>query len=112
MRALNPGHAGARVAPLRALRQLERDPGIFRKMVLGDVAAPVEIEGERGGALLEWLAEQIDSADDQRKGIRNSLAAPALRAWLGGVHFWHRFPQRFTAREKHSSERGSRAGKT
>jgi hypothetical protein len=64
MRPLNPGDPRAHIAPLGFLRKLERDPGIFWQVVLRRVTASVEVQRQCGRALLERLAEKINSAND------------------------------------------------
>src|SRR5580700_1724339 len=66
MRPLHPRDTRAQVCtPLsiclsglawRALRQIERDPGVSRQMVLGGVAASVQIERKSEGTFFERLA--------------------------------------------------------
>ena len=80
---LNPRDPRSQIAALRTLRQLKRDPGVFRQVMLRGVPAPIEVQCQRGSALLEWLAQKIDTANDQRNRLRDSFAAPALCApWL------------------------------
>ena len=93
MRPLNPRDSRTHVAHLGALRNLERDPTVSRQVVLGRVAASVQIKRQRGRALFEWLAEQIDAAHDHRNRFGDSLAATALGVGLVRVHGAHQIPQ-------------------
>jgi len=93
VRPLNPRDARAHVARLAALRNLQRDPGVPRQMMLGRVAAAMKVEGERRRALFEGLAEQIDAAHNHRNRFGDSFAATALRAGVVRVHGVHQIPQ-------------------
>jgi hypothetical protein len=79
------------------LGQFECDPGVSWQMVLRRIATAVQIHGQCGGALFERLAEEIDSADDQRQRLGNSFAASALGTWMAWIG-WHRVSSALTAR--------------
>jgi len=51
----------------------------------------MQIDNESGSAFLEWLSEEIDSANDDRHGLGYSLAATSLGDWLGGIHICTRY---------------------
>lgn len=99
MRPLDPRDTRAQVCTLagcgaclsglawRALRQIQRDPGISRQMVLGGVPASVQIEREREGVFFERLAQKINTAHRERKGFNDALAAAALGTRLARIHF-------------------------
>jgi hypothetical protein len=70
----------------------------------------VKVQGQRGGAFLERLPEQIDSANDHWHGRRNSLTATPLSAGLGWVHFWHRIPRNHL-RENSTLSQAGRVGR-
>ena len=95
MRPLNPRDSRAQIAALGSLRQLERNPGIFRQVMLRGVPASIEIQSQRGCALLERLAQEVYSANDQWHGLRDSFAAPALGTCLVGFHVVHHNPRSY-----------------
>jgi hypothetical protein len=52
----------------------------------------MKIEGERGGAFFERLAEQVNPAHNQRQRFRNSFAAAPFCTGLVQIHFSTGFP--------------------
>jgi hypothetical protein len=58
-------------------------------VVLGRIAAAMEVESQRAGPLLERLSQQIDSAHDQRHGLEKPIASPAFHSGLIRVRFAH-----------------------
>jgi hypothetical protein len=74
------------------LRNIERHPSIARQMVLGSVAASVQIEGERSSAFLKRLPKQVNATHDQRQRFRKSFAAASFCAGLVQIHFSTGFP--------------------
>jgi hypothetical protein len=89
MRPLYPGHSRAHVAKVRAPCQLQRQPRIFRKVMLRRIPASMEVESESSGALFERLAEQIDAPNHDRQRFRDSFAAAALSGGMIRIHCWH-----------------------
>jgi len=92
MGPLNPRDPRPQIAALAALSQLQGNPRVFRQVMLRRVPASIEVQSQRGGALLEWLAQQIDPANDQRDGLRDAFAAAALGTRLIGGHVVHHIP--------------------
>jgi len=62
-------------------------------VVLGRISAAMEVESQRAGPLLEGLAQQIDSAHDQRHGLAKPIASPAFHSGLIRVRFAHEIPK-------------------
>src|SRR5580658_1748597 len=89
MRPLYPGHSRSHVAKVRAPCQLQRQPSVFRKVMLRRVPASMEIKGESRGAFFERLAQQIDAPDHDGQRLRDSFAAAALSGGMIRIHCWH-----------------------
>jgi hypothetical protein len=66
VRTLNPRDTRPQSAVLNILGLFERDPGIFRQVMLRRVPAPVEIQRQGGSTFLEGLSQKVDTANNQR----------------------------------------------
>src|ERR1700735_3878042 len=93
MRTLHPGNPCANVRAMPRLRQFKRDPGVSGQVMLGRIAAAMEIESQRGCSLLEGLAQKIDPAHDEGQGLEKTITSAPLRAGLIRCHFTHENPQ-------------------
>ena len=55
--------------------------------MLGGVAASVKIEIEGSGAFFEWLAQQIEAANNHWQGLRDPLTPASLTTAFVRIQF-------------------------